>query len=189
MILDVAIVVVFLLAAYGGYKAGLLSSILNIFKWVLAGVFASLLTSPTKTFLMKNTSIYDNLIPKEDVSTFTPENSARFIVEPISQIIFSALVFFVLFMIFSIILSLFAKRLHPTGRGPLSLTNKLMGLLFGSIEGIIGICILVSVMLPLADIFFHSFAPILKSNLESSHIAKYIYDSKPLWTLSAYLIR
>ena len=183
MILDVAIVVVFLLAAYGGYKAGLLSSILNIFKWVLAGVFASLLTSPTKTFLMKNTSIYDNLIPKEDVSTFTPENSARFIVEPISQVIFSALVFFVLFM------SLFAKRLHPTGRGPLSLTNKLMGLLFGSIKGIIGICILVSVMLPLADIFFHSFAPILKSNLESSHIAKYIYDSKPLWTLSAYLIR
>ena len=88
MILDVAIVVVFLLAAYGGYKAGLLSSILNIFKWVLAGVFASLLTSPTKTFLMKNTSIYDNLIPKEDVSTFTPENSARFIVEPISQVIF-----------------------------------------------------------------------------------------------------
>ena len=184
MILDVAIVVVFLLAAYGGYKAGLLSSILNIFKWVLAGVFASLLTPSTKTFLMKNTSIYDNLIPKEDVSTFTPENSARFIVEPISQVIFSALVFFVLFMIFSVILSLFAKRLHPTGRGPLSLTNKLMGL-----KGIIGICILVSVMLPLADIFFHSFAPILKSNLESSHIAKYIYDSKPLWTLLAYLIR
>lgn len=64
MILDVAIVVVFLIAAYGGYKAGLLSSILNIFKWVLAGVFASLLTPSTKTFLMKNTSIYDNLIPK-----------------------------------------------------------------------------------------------------------------------------
>lgn len=189
MYLDILIVLLFLLSAYKGYKIGLIYSLLKTFKWISAVIISFLFLNPTKSFLLKHFN-GSNVNTNENLITFIPENIGETLLSPISELIISVVAFFILFLISNIILGIIINFFKPTdNHSTLSGVNRFLGLLLGMVKGALLVSIIICVMLPISDMFFHNLGPVLRNNLNSSYISKYIYDTNPLWLGITYLLK
>lgn len=113
-----------------------------------------------------------------DASSVIGTNMIENLISIILSII--ALLFIILFikLIFFIIITLFSKKKR---KGLIGFSDGLLGFLFGGVRGILFICILLALFLPLTNVMKSDF---LLNQLESSTYAIKIYDNNPIFFLT-----
>lgn len=188
MILDIIVIAIVVIWGFIGMNAGFVASFLDMMRSLLAIIAALFLSPMVKTFLMKNTGIYNFIVP-QNYNTFIPDFLKNYFIAPVTDLIFTALVFIILFFLMKWVFTLLIAILSPRkNKGFGSGIDGFLGLLFGLLKGCIIVCILIAVMLPLSDIINSSLSALLKSLLNASTLAKYIYNDNPLWLIARYII-
>ena len=164
IIVDLIIIAVVLLFIFLGYKKGLTGSLIKLLSFVIAIVVAFVLYKPVANAVMENTVIDDNIrttlratLGVEDKTEDTEENVPSTIMDNINKEIEnatdevkanvidqttitivnigSAIVIFLAVRVILVIISLFAKIL--TDLPVIKQVDKLGGLAYGAIEGIV----------------------------------------------------
>ena len=164
IIVDLIIIVVVLLFIFLGYKKGLTGSLIKLLSFIIAIVVAFVLYKPVANAVIENTVIDDNIrttlratLGVEDKTKNTEENVPSTIMDNINKEIENAtdevkanvidhttitivnigsgIVIFLAVRVILVIISLFAKIL--TDLPVIKQVDKLGGLAYGAIEGIV----------------------------------------------------
>ena len=164
IIVDLIIIAVVLLFIFLGYKKGLTGSLIKLLSFIIAIVVAFVLYKPVANAVIENTVIDDNIrttlratLGVEDKTENTEENVPSTIMDNINQEIENAtdevkanvidqttitivnigsgIVIFLAVRVILVIISLFAKIL--TDLPVIKQVDKLGGLAYGAIEGIV----------------------------------------------------
>ena len=149
IIVDLIIIAVVLLFIFLGYKKGLTGSLIKLLSFIIAIVVAFVLYKPVANAVIENTVIDDNIrttlsatLGVEDKTENTEENAtdevkANVIDNTTITIvnIGSGIVIFLAVRVILVLISLFAKIL--TDLPVIKQVDKLGGLAYGAIEGIV----------------------------------------------------
>ena len=155
IIVDLIIIAVVLLFIFLGYKKGLTGSLIKLLSFIIAIVVAFVLYKPVANAVIENTVIDDNIrttlratLGVEDKTENTEENVPSTIMDNINKEIENAtdevkanvidqttITIFLAVRVILVIISLFAKIL--TDLPVIKQVDKLGGLAYGAIEGIV----------------------------------------------------
>lgn len=202
MWLDVLIVVVFVLTTVSGYRRGFVNTFIHTLGWLLSLVLGFAWYPRLAEFLREKTDIYDSVHKKiaervaeqgsavaDPVSDALPdilktlwdkaeETIASVFADGLSGFIFQLISFLLVVaairMIFFFLSSLFSKKHNE---GLIGFGDGLMGLLAGSIKGIVLIHLLLALMVPMISLSSGDF---LTTALAESRLAGSLYDNNLL---------
>ena len=113
-----------------------------------------------------------------DASSVVGTNMVENLISIIVSIIALLLIILLIKLIFFIIIALFSKKKR---KGIIGFSDGALGFLFGGIRGILFICILLALFLPLTNLMQGDF---LLDQLESSTYAIKIYNNNPIFFLT-----
>lgn len=161
IIIDIVIIGIILLCLYGGYRKGLIGLAFSIVSFLAALIIAFILFNPISSFVINNTEFDDN-IKKAIINNFNTEeqtenSESNFITEyineqideakgntlevvstEISMLCIKGIVFIALFVIAKIVLVFFRAIADLIAKLPiLNQFNKLGGIIFGLLKGLV----------------------------------------------------
>lgn len=181
MIVDIIILILVIFAGIQGYRHGFVQALLQTMGWILSVVLAFLWSPQVSDFLLENTTLYDVLsdnisanIAIDDVSFSNSLNSfpsfisdilmntantiSDTIATKISDIIFAILCFFLvviaLKILFFLIVQLFSKE---SNGGILGGIDGFLGLIMGTLKGLILVFVLLALIVPFTAISGNTF--------------------------------
>lgn len=202
MWLDVLLVSVFVLSTAVGYRRGFVQTFLHTAGWLLSLVLSFAWYPKVAEFLREKTDYDDsihqaiakriaeqsetatNSLFEELPSVISPiwdraeETLISNLTEGLSgfvlQLISFLLVAFAIRLVFGLLSSLFSKKNHE---GFIGFADGFLGLVAGSLKGIVLIYFILALMVPLIGL---SSGDVLQSALEKSQLAKSLYDNNLL---------
>lgn len=206
MIMDLLVLTIFALSIFFSMRHGFAETLAGFMKGTLAVVAAWLLCGKLSRFLLnipvlrnfaseriqqgltakwENSYLY-NLLP----TLFTKgENSISdaIINEGVAKILwlfFTIISFLIILITIRIVASLLERRFsHRRHGGFIGLSDRLLGLLLGSVIGIFNVMLILALILPAAGLFVPSLSKAIPTWFESSLLAKDIYDNNLLLIL------
>ena len=161
IIIDIVIIGIILLCLYGGYRKGLIGLAFSIVSFVAALIIASILFSPISSYVINNTEFDDNIknaiIINFNSEEHTENSESNFITAyideqidetkgktleivatEISKMCIKGIVFIVLFIVVRIVLVFFKAIANLIAKLPiLKQFNKLGGIIFGLLKGLV----------------------------------------------------
>jgi uncharacterized membrane protein required for colicin V production len=186
-----------------GFKNGLLLSVVRIGGWIAAIAAAFFTHNFVEKFLLNHTSIYDKLhdhvlkvclsffdkhsidvsdpgsfavAPESTGSSFTNDLAEQISKSAFTIFVFVAILLFVKFILFAIILVLSKK--HHTGF--IGGVDGVLGLIFGVVQGVIIVLVLLALLMPLSLVISPEANIMITQGLENSFVAEIIYNNNPL---------
>lgn len=202
MWLDGLVIVLFVLSTAFGYRRGFVNTFVHMAGWLLSMVISFALYPKVSAFLMEKTDFYDSIHVKvaekvavqsasttkpisealpDILRTFWDKAEATFanaLTDGLSGLVFQLITFLLVVlairMVFLLFSSLFSKKHNE---GLIGFTDGLLGLLMGSIRGIILIYLVMALIVPVIGLSTGDF---LSSSLSESSIAKSFYDNNLL---------
>ncbi|MDD2295099.1 MAG: CvpA family protein [Eubacteriales bacterium] len=206
MILDIGLGIILLLSVIVGYRKGFTEAFLHTIGWILAIVLGFVWTPAVAAFLRGNTNMEESLrvifnerlartggtgqegllsgIPEilsdyfSDAVSVIQSNTVENLVDIIITILALLCIILIIKLIFFLITLLFSKRKRG---GIIAFSDGILGLAFGAVKGLLLICILLALILPLSN-FFQS--EVLLEQLSSSTYAIQIYNNNPIFLLT-----
>ena len=202
MWLDAILAVIFILSLVHGWKKGFVRSVSHFVGWIAAIILGFSLQDKMANFLLEHTRLYERLHTTIDIKLADPESSLSSFFENfpkvlegplngimdsvgeaassgLAGILFNIISFLLVVIIVKIIVfiiaSFFGKKKR---RSLLGFADGVLGLILGAVRGLIFIYVLLALMVPVMNI---SSGDLLKSGLESSFVAKPMYDSNPIF--------
>lgn len=161
IIIDIVIIGIILLCLYGGYRKGLIGLAFSIVSFLAALIIAFILFNPISSFVINNTEFDDN-IKKAIINNFNTEeetensesnfiteyineqideakgNTLEVVATEISMLCIKGIVFIALFIIAKIVLVFFRAIADLIAKLPiLNQFNKLGGIIFGLLKGLV----------------------------------------------------
>lgn len=173
IIVDLIIVIVLLLFIFGGYKKGLTGSLMKLLSFIIAVVIALLIYKPVANMIIEKTTIDDNIkttlsstlrveeqseVKDENVSSTIIDNinneikdstnEAKItIIEDTTKTIVNIGAGIIVFLIARLILSIISLFVDAIANLPLiKQVDKVGGIIYGILEGIVIIYILLSII-------------------------------------------
>jgi uncharacterized membrane protein required for colicin V production len=202
MWLDVLIVVIFVLSTVSGYRRGFVNTFVHTLGWLMSLVLGFVWYPKLSGFLLEKTDVYDSVHKKiaervsehssaatDPVSDALPdilktflgkaeETIASVLADGLSGFIFQLISFLLVViairMLFLLLSSLFSKKHNE---GLIGFGDGLMGLVAGSIKGIVLIHLLLALMVPMISL---SSGDLLTTALAGSRLAGSLYDNNLL---------
>lgn len=205
MILDICLGIILIFSVIVGYRKGFTEAFLHTIGWILAIVLGFVWTPSVAAFLRGNTHLEESLrgilnerlaqggtgqesllsgIPEilsdyfSDAVSVIQSNTVENLIDIIITILALLCIILIIKLIFFLITLLFSKRKRG---GIIAFSDGMLGLTFGAIKGLLLICILLALFLPLSN-FFQS--EVLLDQLYSSTYAIQIYNNNPIFLLT-----
>ena len=203
MAFDIAIGLIMVLAMVLGYRAGFVWTFLHMIGWLLSVVLAFVYAPKVIEYLRINTDFYESLhkalsdrlggsIEIADLTAGFPEllagtiNSlARMAIDAAGTSLADLLFAIAAFLLTLIAIKLFlfllihllSKKFNSGVRG---VVDGILGLLIGFVKGIFVVFVLFAVMIPAVSYFDAGLVPVVGEILDSSRVAKTVYDNNIL---------
>ncbi|MBQ9931892.1 MAG: CvpA family protein [Firmicutes bacterium] len=204
MWLDGILAVIFILSLVHGWRKGFIRSIAHFVGWIAAIILGFVWQDKMANFLLEHTRLYERLHTTIDVKLANPdisldslfENFPKILAKPLEGILdavgeaastglagllFNIISFVLVFILVKIVIAIIASFIGKRKRRSLiGFTDGVLGLILGAVRGLIIIYILLALMVPAMSV---SSGDLLKSGLDSSFIAKPLYDSNPIFRI------
>lgn len=207
MIIDIILVSLLVIITALGYRYGFIFTFFHLTGWLLSLLCGFIFSSRLKTYLIENDIFYSWIngkiqlkIPdgfKESSLEFTGVPSilndlivslttdfSKTVATQITDFVMSVVSFLILVFLIKIVLfffiALFSKK---NNTGATGLIDGVLGLGFGFIKGMVVIYFLLAVMIPLVNLGSPEHTFLLLTNLDSSTIAKDLFNNNPLLLL------
>ncbi|MCL2492825.1 MAG: CvpA family protein [Clostridiales bacterium] len=205
MFFDVLIVVIVVLCAVYGFRAGFLISLTRLVGWVGALLLAFLFHNQVAAWILAHTdwyarlgdrillicnqfvSLYENgatsQVPAGVAAAASTDAAARAaeVANSLTGHVFTILVFVGIILGIKIILLvltlLFSKKFHG---GFLGFVDGFVGLLLGLFSSVIAILVIFALIMPLSYTLNPSAYAFIQSQMDNSIIASFIYQNNPL---------
>lgn len=192
---DMILLLTLILCAFWGFKSGFLKMGFGVVSFVVAILLGRVLYTPIAEFL-KNTPIYTGILSAVQRQTVTPQEGSgslltdlfqksgeavsEFLANSLAELVLHVVAFLLVVVAVKLLMFLIAKLLRLFASLPgIGLINRIAGLVFGVIEGMIIVTILlagVSVISPLRE------NPVIHQEIEKSIVVREWYLSNPLVT-------
>lgn len=206
MIMDLFVLMIFALSIFFSIRRGFAMTLAGFMKGALAVIAAWLLCDDLSRLLLRIPPLHDfaagriqegvtakwesssiyNLLP----SLFTEgENNISDVLvnEGVTKLLwlfFTIIGFLIILITIRIVASFLERRFSHKGRGGfIGFSDKLLGLLLGSVVGIFNIMLVLALILPAAGLLVPSLSESIPAWFESSLFAKDIYDNNLLLIL------
>lgn len=206
MIMDLFVLMIFALSIFFSIRRGFAMTLAGFMKGALAVIAAWLLCDDLSRLLLRIPPLHDfaagriqegvtakwesssiyNLLP----SLFTEgENNISDVLvnEGVTKLLwlfFTIIGFLIILITIRIVASFLERRFSHKGRGGfIGFSDKLLGLLLGSVVGIFNIMLVLALILPAAGFLVPSLSESIPAWFESSLFAKDIYDNNLLLIL------
>lgn len=179
-IIDIVIIGIILLCIYGGYRKGLIGLAFSIVSFIAALIIAFILFSPISSYVINNTE-FDDDIKNSIITNFNSKNQTEndesnfittyvdkqideakgktleIVAIEISKICIKGIVFIGLFIIAKIVLVFFRVIVDLIAKLPiLKQFNKLGGIVFGLLKGLVITYGVLAVLLLVSPMFNNS---------------------------------
>lgn len=211
MIIDILLFLILTVVMALGYRGGFIHTFLHLAGWFLALGFGFFLTPSVKAHLISAdyfyTGIHDKLLDKmpggiaadslqetgiplilrDFINGFTAtisENVATALTDLIMTIISFLLIVILVKLILNFISLVFSKKKND---GAIGFIDGLMGLAFGFFKGMIILYVILALMIPVINLASPDHTFTLLTSLDSSVIAKDLYNNNPLLLLTNHL--
>jgi len=211
MVIDILLFVILTVIMALGYRRGFIDTFLHVVGWFAALGCGFFFTPKVKDFLVSAdyfyTDVNDKLLEKlpkgisadslqengiplilrdfiNGFTTSVSENVATALSDLIMTVISFLIVVILVKLILNFISAIFSKK---NNEGPTGFIDGILGLAFGFVKGMIMVYILLALMIPVINLASpdHTFA--LLTSLDSSAIAKDLYNNNPLLLLTNHL--
>ncbi len=184
MIFDVLIIIILLYGAIRGFKRGFSRTIFSVIGWLISVLGAFIATPFVKEYLLQNTNYYDKLMPSDVTFSSVPHIVENNITQITVNLLFTVAVFAICFIVLKILMWLIIALITKGDRKSLTgMVDGFFGMIFGFLKSAIIACIFIACILPLTEIFAPNITGSLETLLNSSYIAKLLYDNNPIYLL------
>ena len=202
----IGVVAVLAITGFIGYKQGMIKILLPMVATVVTYILAAALTLPVSAMLKTTTPIYNTI--EESVSDMVEESMVdstsieglnlpvqieeqimegattvtdsfnKYLVETLSDLIFKALTFFVLFIVIYIILCIVIKVIDFVGKLPLiKNVNQTGGLIIGLVQGLMIVWLGCLVITAFGD---KAWAQEAFRQINNNALLTFIYENNPI---------
>ena len=206
IIMDILAGLILLFSLIQGARKGFTQTLLSFLQWIgciLAGFF---LYSHVKDYIVNNTD-FDDIIHRYilDQVTSTIQESAPYLTMPdlfakwiepgsndfiygtatsLTNVVLTVLAFIAVILVIKIIcgilVRLFSKKYHD---GIIGFLDGLMGLLFGLVRGVLLVFLFFALLVPVLTLLPGTLSVALKTALDQSYVAAFLYDDNLLLIL------
>lgn len=206
MILDFAIGAILLLSCILGFRKGFAVTFFHTLSWVISVILAFLWTPKVNAFLRTETELYKNLLNRltdklrlesasstdsvfaqfpqviRDTISTAANTVADSLAGSLADALLSLLSFLLVILTVKLILMLLSSMFSHQDRGGfLGWLDHMAGLAFGTIKGMILICVLVAALVPANNLLGGQW---INQQLEESVVTQYIYENNPLFVIA-----
>ncbi|MEE1038450.1 MAG: CvpA family protein [Eubacterium sp.] len=181
MILDIIVAVILLLCALNGLRRGFAYTLIHTMGWLIAITTAFVGTNHAKEYLFEDYNFVMDFLPQPAtlppyISDLTGE-VMEFTTSMVSTVIIFLAIFLAVKIILTLLLSLFTRNDRESFAGKI---NSFFGMLAGFLKGYIVVSIILFAMLPLAQFVSADFLIQCQNQIDTSYIAKEIYNTNIL---------
>lgn len=182
MVLDIIILLIVLYGAVLGFKRGFSKTIFSIVGWLISVIGAYIATPFVKDYLIKNTDYLERFAPSATSYSSVPAAIAESFSEITANIILTVAIYAAVFIAIKIFMWLIIALITRHDRKSFAgMIDGIFGMIFGILKGAIIACILVAIILPLCDVFAPALATNIENMIDTSYIAKLLYDNNPIY--------
>ena len=206
MILDLELGMILLVSCILGFRKGFAVTFFHTLSWVVSVILAFLWTPKVNDFLRTETELYDNVLNRlTDKLRLEPATTADSVFAQFPELIrdaiataantvtdslaggladalFSLLSFLLVILLVKLVFLLLSSIFSHKDRGGfLGWLDHMAGLAFGTIKGMILICVLVAALVPANNLLGGHW---INDQLEESVVTQYIYESNPLFVIA-----
>ena len=207
MIIDIILLFILTVITALGFRYGFIYTFFHVTGWLIALLSGFILTPTLKSYLIEGdifyTSIYNrvlsnlpngfeihsieaNGIPNilknliNEYSLDLSNDISRYITDMLMTIISFLIIVVIIKIIMYLIISLFSKK---NNNGSTGIIDGILGLAFGFIKGMVVVYVILAIMIPVVNIASPEHTFTILTNLDSSVIAKDLYDNNPILLL------
>ena len=206
MILDLALGAILLLSCILGFRRGFAVTFFHTLSWVISVILAFLWTPKVNTFLRQETDLYENLLKRltdkfrmesvtaadsafsqfpqliRDAITTAANTVTDSFAGSLADALLSLLSFLLVILAVKLILLLLSSMFSHKDRGGFfGWLDHMAGLAFGTIKGMILICVLVAALVPANNLLGGAW---INEQLADSVVTQYLYENNPLFVIA-----
>jgi uncharacterized membrane protein required for colicin V production len=205
MILDLIILAILIICAVSGYVRGAVFTLVHTVGWIVALVGAFFATPYVSPWVRANTAYYawlkdgfndrfSSLTGIEASENSLPENIrsllggvgsgiADNLSDTFADLLFALTIFVVLFLLIKVVLWIVLHTLSREYNGHVGVVDGIFGLLIGLLKGAFLVFLFLLLLLPFINLMAPNFTDGVVASLNSSRIAKPLYDNNLLLIL------
>jgi|GEM_PF-1703556 len=190
-LMDIIIILLLLYGCIDGLQKGFISTLLKFLSLFFSLYLAKITTPYLTHYIINNTGVYLNMqkLFLEKIEKNKAASSALFLVldknnlsKSVTDLFLNAACFFVIFFVTNIIFNIIRENIRvKVRRGKVGFLDKLLGMVLGFTKWVLILFIVFALMIPVVSLSPKDSS--LKSEIESSRIAKYFYHYNIVFSL------
>lgn len=208
---DISIILIILSLALVGYFKGFASSVFSFLRWFFCSICAIIFAVPAKNLIIKYTALdahfaknikeaMDSALASNDFIITLPRQirlvwddirnaSISEVSKTVSSTLIAVLSFVILFIALSVISRILLHSIENKKHGVLGFSNRLCGMGFGALKGVILVSVLMLLAFPCLRLISPDNAHLIVKEIRHGVISGYFYDSNPISECLALLSR